>query len=121
MKTFLLSVLAAASIFTVLPTESQAQGRGRLHCMCYELDRRLTGLENVIRYARISRYEENILNRDIRDGDYYFRQVTDRTPYEEQARICSEGNQVVNVSWVRWQGWLKKQRLDPGTPCERGR
>jgi len=117
-RTLFVSILAATSFLTFSPVESVAQGRDRYHCDCYELQRRVTGLNNVLRYARISRNEEQIIREDISDGYYYLNQINSNTPYGEQARICSEGNQTVDVSWRRWQAWLAERRLDPGNRCE---
>lgn len=118
MKKLLLGTLAILSLATLLPQDANAQRNGRKHCYCYELERRLEGLETVLDRARLSRTEERELRYQLDEAYYHYEKIDfRRTPYEEQAPICTEGNRAVDRSWSRWQPWLAERRWDPGNRC----
>ncbi|HEX4925119.1 MAG TPA: hypothetical protein VFV50_13585 [Bdellovibrionales bacterium] len=122
MKKLLLMALTTAFL---LPASSEAQRRPRDRprdmqkaCSCYELERRLNGLNTVLRSVRLDRREERQISRDYRQGYRYYQQVNFRRDSRgEQERVCSLGNQAVDRSWVRWQPWLARRGWDQGNPC----
>ncbi|MCC6277670.1 MAG: hypothetical protein IT289_07130 [Oligoflexia bacterium] len=92
---------------------------GVKHCNCVELERRVGGLESVLRRANIGSYEREVVRKDIASAVSFLRQVD---PYytsdNEQARLCSLGAQACDSSWRRWQPWLAQNGMDKETYCD---
>jgi hypothetical protein len=116
--------LIAIAIFATAPAFAQFDVRPnrpdrRGSCFCVELQRRVSGLNYVIRNAQLDSYEA----RDLRDDVYYGREALDDAMYAdsaEQDAICSRGNEDVDNSWRRWQPWVARRGADIGNRCERG-
>ncbi len=121
MKKLLLSLLLTTVAAPSLAPASELhrdRSHAQKHCNCYELERRIQGLQIVSSRLRLDRYEEQQIRRDLQGARWFYHQVNFRTtPAGEQSRVCSLGNQAANRSWVQWQPWLARRGWDPGNVC----
>ncbi|MGE3975424.1 MAG: hypothetical protein AB7F59_12945 [Bdellovibrionales bacterium] len=115
----MIKLFAVAALFTatLAAPNVEAQRRPQAECNCIELERRVQGLQNAVRYFRINNFERRQLRQDIQVGRNYLRQAS--VNRRNAGSICTYGNRAVNRSWVRWQPALAQRGLDIGNRCER--
>lgn len=102
------------AVFAALP--AVANRFEQRACSCFELDRRVQGLEYVLRYARLDHLESRRIRNDVSAGKSTLRQ-SQYLNGERQEQACSLGNQDVDQSWVRWQSWIARNGADIGNRC----
>ncbi len=87
-------------------------------CSCYELERRIEGMDTVLYQGNPSRMEARQIERQMARAEAFYNSVNfRRDSVRVQEAQCSRGNQEIDRSWERWQPWLARNRLDPGNRC----
>ncbi len=87
-------------------------------CACFELERRIQGMETVLYRGQPHPNEVRQIQYEIYQAKGYYNSVNfnrDREGLQNQK--CSGGNMAINNSWVRWQPWLAHYGLDTGSRC----
>ncbi len=116
-KTFFIAALSLATSTTAMARPSDLENHDR-SCSCFELDRRIQGLDFVMSAAdEISRNEIQNISLNLERGQTALDGAR-KLPYRRQEAVCSRGLQELQNNWVRWQAWISEQGADIGNRCE---
>jgi hypothetical protein len=122
MKKSILAAVAVSAMIGSFSPQAFAQriirNRNQERCNCQELERRLRGLEYVVRNERLDYREQQDIQQQINRGQSYLSQVdVNRDSAQRQDSVCSQGAQAVAYAWGRWQPELARMGVDRDIYC----